>query len=138
MTQKSRFRLRATGLALLLVLSGTALTGCGFVAGLFGIQFETYYSPEQREVFRTNVQLGLNNLSDEVPPFTPAELRELDDSGITICENLRNFTREEVKERLIEEVLNESPFATESDAGRFAEVFLQASTAQGSLCSELR
>lgn len=130
--------LRTTQIAVFGLVATFSLSGCGVIAGLFGIEFETVYSAEQREVFRTNVQLGMNNLSDNAPAFTPQELFELDESGIIICKNLSNFSRDEVKQRFIEEVMAEAPLATESLAGRVAEVFIQASTAQGSLCSELR
>ena len=129
---------RVIGLPTVLVTVGAFLSGCGFVAGLFGIQFETYYSPEQREVFRTNVELGLSNFGTEVPPPTPAEERDLEESGITICELLRDRSRSEVKEEFVRQVLAETPTAPVALAERFAEVFISASTAQGSLCSELR
>lgn len=129
---------RTLGLTVGAALVIVSLSGCGFVGGLFGVGFETSYSPEQREVFRTNVQLGLSNLSENAPTFTPQELVELDESGIAICRNLDNFGREEVKKRLIEELQAETPYAPNALASRVAEVFIQASTAQGSLCSELR
>lgn len=130
--------MRILGLTLSVSLGGALLSGCGFVAGLFGVEFETYYSPEQREVFRTNVQLGLSNFGADVPPPTPDEAKELEESGITICELLRDRPRSEVKEEFVRQVLAETPTAPTAQAERFAEVFITASTAQGSLCSELR
>lgn len=129
---------RAAGTAMALTLSASLLSGCSFVAGFFGIQFETFYSPEQREVFRTSVELGTKSLTNGVVVFSPQELYELEESGIAICESLRSSSRQEVKQRIIDEIISDAPLASESNAGRLAEVLIQASTAQGSLCSELR
>ncbi len=130
--------MRIFGLTLSLSFGGVLLSGCGVVAGLFGVEFETYYSPEQREVFRANIQLGLNGFGADVPSPTPIEEKELEETGITICELLRDRPRSEVKEEFVRQSLAETPTAPTALTESFAEIFITASTAQGSLCSELR
>ncbi|MDO8308057.1 MAG: hypothetical protein Q7V58_06845 [Actinomycetota bacterium] len=117
--------------ALLVVVAGMT-TSCGVVSYVTGIEFEPYYSAEQRAAYRSALEIATR--LEGIPPITEDEWSDMYKLGENICQGLKEDGLASVRSQLADGLVSSAPGASPERAALFVEMFINAATAQGSMC----
>lgn len=128
-----RMALAASAMVVLLPLAGCSNP---IVESITGVDVVQSYSSEQEASYRAALTLAVRGAmgSAWVEP-TPSEWQEMYQSAATVCEGLATNGRTWLRDKMIDELLKDSPGSRER-AGQLSDVFINAATAQGSFCPE--
>jgi len=118
--------------------SAICLTGCGVISALTGVEFETYYSPQQKEAFSASFLLSMRSIVGEDYSLTPETELWLFDVAEVLCADINDNGRDAAKQNLLTQMLEMAPETEDADflSEKYAEVIVLASTAQGSFCAD--
>jgi hypothetical protein len=123
---------------LLSIVGATCLTGCSVVSEFTGVEFETVYSPQQKEAFSASFILSMRNIVGENYTLTPEQEKSLFDVAKILCVEIYDNGRDVAKQDLLKQMSELQPEAADSSilSEKYSEVLILASTAQGSFCPD--
>ncbi len=124
--------------SLVCALAATCVTGCGVVSELAGVEFETSYSPQQKEVFSASFLISMRLLVGEDYSLTRELELALFDVAEVLCADIDDNGRDAAKQSLLTQMSEMAPETANADilSEKYSEVLILASTAQGSFCPD--